>query len=94
MRGFKIAHAPLRRRLEQAEARVSGCYSNGRNCPNAWLQIADPEEEKKQIVDTIKIAAYQVETELLVGSGRTMRVRRTKAAPCCRRHSSRRPAWR
>ena len=67
MRGFKIAHAPLRRQLEQAEARVQRILrqrqKTSKRIPATDLQAL--KGEKKQIVDAIKMAAYQVETELL-----------------------------
>jgi Transposase DDE domain len=67
MRGFKIAHAPLRQQLQQAEARVQRLAQQRQKTPKRIpagdLQVL--KTETKKIVDTIKMAAYQVETELL-----------------------------
>jgi transposase len=67
MRGFKIAHAPLRRRLEQAEARVQRLLQQRQKTPKRIpaTDLQALKTEKKRIVDAIKMAAYQVETELL-----------------------------
>lgn len=67
MRGFKIAHAPLRRRLEQAEARVQRLLQQRQKTPKRIpaTDLQALKAEKKRIVDAIKMAAYQVETELL-----------------------------
>ena len=67
MRGFKIAHAELRRQLEEAEARVQRLMEQRKKVPKR-IPASDLEAlktEKKLIVDAIKMAAYQVETELL-----------------------------
>ena len=67
MRGFKIAHADLRRRLQQAEARVERLYQK-RNAIPKRIPANDLETlktERKLIADSIKMSAYQVETELL-----------------------------
>ena len=66
VRGFKIAHVALRRRLAAAEARVERLEQQRRQLPERvpateWQKL---KTEKKLIVDAIKIAAYQVETEL------------------------------
>jgi transposase len=67
MRGFKIAHASLRRRLEQAEARVQRLLQQRQKTPKRIpaTDLQALKAEKKRIVDAIKMAAYQVETELL-----------------------------
>jgi len=67
MRGFKIAHADLRRQLDQAEARVQRWFQKRKTIPKR-IPASDLEAlkaEKKRIVDSIKMAAYQVETQLL-----------------------------
>jgi transposase len=67
MRGFKIAHAALRRQLTQAEAGVQELYEKRKTIPKR-IPATDLEtlkREKKLIVDAIKMSAYQVETELL-----------------------------
>jgi transposase len=67
MRGFKIAHAELRGKLHKAEARVERLMQQRKGIPKR-IPASDLETlktEKKQIVDAIKMAAYQVETELL-----------------------------
>ena len=66
MRGFKIAHADLRRQLEQAEARLQRLYAKRKATPKR-IPASDLEvlkNEKKLVVDSIKMTAYQVETEL------------------------------
>jgi transposase len=67
VRGFKIAHAELRARLAEAEAEVAGLQAEleqlPRRIPAAGLKTL--KTEKKLIVDTIKMTAYQVETQLL-----------------------------
>jgi transposase len=67
VRGFKIAHAELRARLAEAEAEVAGLRAEleqlPRRIPAAGLKTL--KTEKKLIVDTIKMTAYQVETQLL-----------------------------
>ena len=66
MRGFKIAHASLRRELEEAEARVEQLKQRREGTSNR-IPPDDMEvlkSEKKLIVDAIKMAAYQVESEL------------------------------
>ncbi len=67
MRGFKIAHADLRGRLQQAETRVARLRQQRQQTPKR-IPVGDVQTlkaEKKRIVDAIKMAAYQVETELL-----------------------------
>jgi transposase len=67
MRGFKIAHAELRGKLEKAEARVARLMQQRKGVPKR-ISASDMEAlktEKKLIVDAIRMAAYQVETELL-----------------------------
>ncbi len=67
MRGFKIAHAELRGRLDKAEARVKRLMQQRKAVPKRILasDLETLKTEKKLIVDAIKMAAYQVETELL-----------------------------
>jgi len=67
MRGFKIAHAELRGELAKAEARVERLMQQRKGVPQR-IPATDMETlktEKKLIGDAIKMAAYQVETELL-----------------------------
>jgi hypothetical protein len=67
MRGFKIAHSQLRRTLESAEENVRDLERQYAQTP-ARVSATDLKAlttEKKLIVDTIKMAAYQVETEVL-----------------------------
>jgi transposase len=67
MRGFKIAHAELRQRLEAAGAKVERLLRQRKEVPRR-IPAADRQAlktEKKLIADTIKMAAYQVETQLL-----------------------------
>jgi len=67
MRGFKIAHAELRQQLHQAEAKVEQLLRKRKTIP-ARTPACDRKmlkTEKKLIADTIKMAAYQVETQLL-----------------------------
>ena len=67
MRGFKIAHAELRGKLDKAEARVERLMQQRKGIPKRILasDLEALKTEKKLIVDAIKMAAYQVETELL-----------------------------
>jgi hypothetical protein len=67
MRGFKIAHAELRRKLDKAEARVERLMQQRKDVPKRIPAsgLETLKTEKKLIVDAIKMAAYQVETELL-----------------------------
>jgi len=67
MRGFKIAHAGLREQLHRAEAKVEQLLRTRKQIP-ARIPACDRnmlKTEKKLIADTIKMAAYQVETQLL-----------------------------
>ena len=67
MRGFKIAHAQLREQLQKAEAQVDWLLRQRQKVlpriPARGRQTL--KTEKKLIADTIKMAAYQVETQLL-----------------------------
>ncbi|HID20983.1 MAG TPA: hypothetical protein EYP14_01090 [Planctomycetaceae bacterium] len=66
VKGFKIAQATLRRQLAAAEARVQQLTEQRGKMP-VRVPASDLQHlktEKKLIVDAIKIAAYQVETEL------------------------------
>ncbi|MHC4509912.1 MAG: putative transposase [Planctomycetota bacterium] len=67
MRGFKIAHAGLREQLQKAEAKVERLLKQRKEIPPR-VPASDRKmlkTEKKLIADTIKMAAYQVETQLL-----------------------------
>jgi hypothetical protein len=67
MRGFKIAHAGLRAQLRKAEARIKRLLQRRKNTPKR-IPASDRKtlkKEKKLIADAIKMAAYQVETQLL-----------------------------
>ena len=67
MRGFKIAHSRLREQLQKAEAKVDRLLRQRKKvlprCPANDRKTL--KTEKKLIADTIKMAAYQVETQLL-----------------------------
>jgi transposase len=67
MRGFKIAHAALREQLQRVEVKIERLLEQRRQTPKripaSDLKMLKP--EKKLIADAIKMAAYQVETELL-----------------------------
>jgi transposase len=67
MRGFKIAHAILGKRLKRAKARVERLYEKRKAIPKRIpaSDLATLKTEKKLIADSLKMAAYQVETELL-----------------------------
>ena len=67
MRGFKIAHAELRKQLDEAETRVARLLEERGKIPKRILATdrVALKTEKKLIADAIKMAAYQVETELL-----------------------------
>lgn len=67
MRGFKIAHANLVKRLKQAKASLQRWYEKRKAIPKRIpaSDLATLKTEKKLIADSIKMAAYQVETELL-----------------------------
>jgi transposase len=67
MRGFKIAHADLREQLRKAETRIERLLQQRKKTPKR-IPASDRQTlktEKKLIADAIKIAAYQVETQLL-----------------------------
>ena len=67
MRGFKIAHARLREQLQKAEAKIERLLQQRKNIPKR-IPATDQKtlkKEKKLIADTIKMAVYQAETELL-----------------------------
>jgi prepilin-type processing-associated H-X9-DG protein len=67
MRGFKIAHAELRQQLQKAETRIERLLEQRAKTPKR-IPAGDLKmlkTEKKLIADAIKMAAYQVETELL-----------------------------
>jgi hypothetical protein len=67
MRGFKIVHAGLREQLQKAEAKVERLLQQRKKIPPR-VPASDRKmlkTEKKLIADTIKMAAYQVETQLL-----------------------------
>jgi transposase len=67
MRGFKIAHARLREQLQKAEAQIERLREQRKKTPKRIPAsgLVALKTEKKLIADAIKIAAYQVETELL-----------------------------
>jgi hypothetical protein len=67
MRGFKVALAELRQRLEQAELREQALVEQLRQLPKRVpaAGMKTLKNEKKLIVDAIKIIAYQCETALL-----------------------------
>ena len=67
MRGFKIAHAKLREQLQMAEAQVDRLLRQRQKIlPRVPAHDRQTlKTEKKLIADTIKMAAYQVETQLL-----------------------------
>jgi transposase len=67
MRGFKIAHAALRQQLQKVEARIERLLNERKNTPKRIpaSDLKTLKTEKKLIADAIKMAAYQVETELL-----------------------------
>ncbi len=67
MRGFKIAHARLREQLQKAEATIQRLGEQRRKTPKRIpaSDLKTLKTEKKLIADAIKMAAYQVETELL-----------------------------
>jgi transposase len=67
MRGFKIAHAILREQIQKAEARIERLVEQRKKTPKRIpaSDLMTLKTEKKLIADAIKMAAYQVETELL-----------------------------
>jgi len=67
MRGFKIAHAGLREQLQKAKTKIERLLQQRKKIPRR-VPASDRKmlkTEKKLIADTIKMAAYQVETQLL-----------------------------
>jgi len=69
MRGFKIAHAGLRAQLQKAKTRIERLLEQRKKTPKR-IPASDRKTlktEKKLIADAIKMAAYQVETQLLGG---------------------------
>jgi hypothetical protein len=67
MRGFKIAHAGLRQQLQKAEAKIQRLLQQRKQTPKRIpaKERMSLKTEKKLIADAIKMAAYQVETQLL-----------------------------
>ena len=67
MRGFKIVHADLRRQLQEARSEVQRLLKKRKKIPKRIpaSDLQTLKREKKLIVDSIKMAAYQVETQLL-----------------------------
>jgi transposase len=67
MRGFKIAHAGLREQLQKAQTRIERLLKQRQKTPKriAAVDLKTLKTEKKLIADAIKMAAYQVETQLL-----------------------------
>jgi len=67
LRGFKIAHAKLRAELGEAEADVDRLKTALSDLPKRIpaSDLKTLKTEKKLIVDTIKMTAYQAETDLL-----------------------------
>jgi len=67
MRGFKIAHAELRQQLQKTESQIQRLLEQRAKTPKrvAATDLKTLKKEKKLIADAIKMAAYQVETELL-----------------------------
>lgn len=67
MRGFKVAQAPLRGQLEQAELLEQTLTEHLRQLPPRVpaTGLKTLKKEKKLVVDALKMIAYQVETALL-----------------------------
>jgi transposase len=67
LRGFKIAHAKLRAELAEAEEEMGRVKTELSDLPKRIPanDVKTLKTEKKLIVDTIKMTAYQVETDLL-----------------------------
>jgi hypothetical protein len=67
VRGFKIAHAKLRAEIAEAEAEVVRLREELEALPRRIpaSEVETLKTERKLIGDTIKITAYQVETDLL-----------------------------
>jgi hypothetical protein len=67
MRGFKIVHAELRDQLHRAKAKVERLLNKRKKIPSR-VPATDRKmlkTESKLIADTIKMVAYQAETQLL-----------------------------
>ncbi len=72
MRGFKIAHSTLGKKLRAARARVAKLIEQRRDVPQR-LEVRDLSEhavvklatERKHLTDIIKMVAYQAESDLL-----------------------------
>jgi len=72
MRGFKIAHATLGKKLRAARARLAKLIEQRRDIPKR-VEIRDLSEhavvklatERKHLTDLIKMVAYQAESDLL-----------------------------
>jgi len=72
MRGFKIAHSTLGKKLRAARARVAKLIEQRRNVPPR-VEVRDLSEhalvklatERKHLTDIIKMVAYQAESDLL-----------------------------
>jgi transposase len=72
MRGFKIAHGRLGKRLRTARARVAQLFEQRRDVPKR-VEVRDLNErtvvklatERKHLTDIIKMVAYQAESDLL-----------------------------
>ena len=72
MRGFKIAHGTLGKKLRAARARLAKLIEQRRDVPQR-VEIRDLSEpavvklatERKHLTDLIKMVAYQVESDLL-----------------------------
>jgi transposase len=66
MRGFKIAHAGLRAQLRKAETKIQRLLEQRQKTPKRIpaTDLKTLKTEKKLLADVIKMAAYQVETEL------------------------------
>jgi transposase len=67
MRGFKVAQSRLRQELAQAELRVEELTEQERQLPKRvpGKGLKKLKQEKKLIVDAIKMMAFQCETDLL-----------------------------
>jgi transposase len=72
MRGFKIAHGTLGKKLRAARARVAKLVEKRRGAPKR-LEVRDLNEgavvklgtERKHLTDIVKMVAYQAESDLL-----------------------------
>ena len=72
MRGFKIAHSTLGKKLRAARARVANLIAQRRDVPQR-IEVRDLSEhavvklatERKHLTDIIKMVAYQAESDLL-----------------------------